>query len=301
MDLVVGATGFLGGEICRRLAERGHAVRALVTSTSDPTRVEQLRGLGAEIVAGDLRDPASLAAACSGAHTVVTTATAIARPRSLEEVDAAGQLHLIDAAGTAGVERFVYTSLSAGMEGDFPLRHAKRAVEARLRECGLSYTILRPTFFMDAWLSPMLGFDASNALVKIYGDGTKPISWIALDDVAEFAIQAIGSPAARNRTLELGGPDALSPLAVVRIFEEIGSREFEVQHLPADVLTAQLAGATDPKQRSFLGLMLAYAQGDAIDMTATLADLPVRLTDVRTHARGMLPALQRSSGHAIGR
>ena len=54
MNLVVGATGDLGGEICRRAAERGRRLRALVRSGSDPVRVEQLRGLGAEIVVGEL-------------------------------------------------------------------------------------------------------------------------------------------------------------------------------------------------------------------------------------------------------
>ncbi len=87
MDLVVGATGFLGGEICRRLTERSQAVRAFVRSSSDPTRVEQLRGLGAEIVVGELRDTASLDAACRGVHTLVSTATADLRPDPLKDVD----------------------------------------------------------------------------------------------------------------------------------------------------------------------------------------------------------------------
>ena len=56
MDLVVGATGFLGSEICRRLRERDEDVRAFVRKTSDREKVERLRKLGCEIFTGDLQD-----------------------------------------------------------------------------------------------------------------------------------------------------------------------------------------------------------------------------------------------------
>jgi NAD(P)-dependent dehydrogenase (short-subunit alcohol dehydrogenase family) len=54
MNLIVGATGMLGGEICRLLAEQGSAVRVLVRESSNPEKVDRLRGLGAEVVRGDL-------------------------------------------------------------------------------------------------------------------------------------------------------------------------------------------------------------------------------------------------------
>ena len=66
MNLVIGATGRLGSEVCRQLAAKGKPVRALVRATSDPGKVEALRSCGAEIVQGDLRDRASLSAACQG-------------------------------------------------------------------------------------------------------------------------------------------------------------------------------------------------------------------------------------------
>src|SRR5690349_13190697 len=111
--LVVGATGELGGSVVRRLRERGQAVRALVRPSSDPADLE---ALGADIVRGDLLDPASLALACRDVRTVVCTATSIARllagggGPSLPEVDGDGVANLIAAAETAGVERFVYVS-----------------------------------------------------------------------------------------------------------------------------------------------------------------------------------------------
>ena len=64
VNLVVGATGMVGSEVCRRLIAAGKDVRALVRAPSDPDKVKQLRALGAKTVLGDLRDRASLDAAC---------------------------------------------------------------------------------------------------------------------------------------------------------------------------------------------------------------------------------------------
>ena len=73
MNLVVGATGHLGLEICRQLAAQGKPLRVMVRATTDPAKVELLRGLGAEIVHGTLHDPASLVKACRGITTVICT------------------------------------------------------------------------------------------------------------------------------------------------------------------------------------------------------------------------------------
>src|SRR5688500_11779801 len=162
MILGVGATGFLGGEICRRLRLRGDRVRALVRPTSDAARVQMLRDRGAELVEGDLKDRASLDAACHGARYVITTAsvTRSAQPGdSLRLTDQVGQMALVDAAKAARVEQFIYISYSGNIEVGHALHDAKRGVERHLRESGLTYTILRPSVFMEVWLNPMLGFD----------------------------------------------------------------------------------------------------------------------------------------------
>jgi hypothetical protein len=61
MNLIVGATGYVSGEICRLLIAAGRPVRALARETADPAQ-----GLGVEQVCGDLKDPESLARACEG-------------------------------------------------------------------------------------------------------------------------------------------------------------------------------------------------------------------------------------------
>lgn len=293
MILVVGATGMVGSEICRRLAGRGVPVRALVRMSSAPGKVAELQALGIETIVGDLRDPASLQAACHGASAVITTVSSmpfsyVPGENDFVTTDTDGVMRLIDAAVAAGVGHFTYTSFSINLDLDLPLRNAKRAVERYLRASGLRYTILRPSCFMEVWLSPAVGFDAANAKATIYGPGTEPISWIAVGDVAEFAVRSVDAPVAWNATLELGGPEAISPLEAVGVFEQVGGRTFEVQHVPVEALQAQQQAATDPMAQSFAGLMRCVALGDRIDMADTLRSIPVEMTSVRRYAEAML-------------
>src|SRR5687767_1972832 len=109
MILVVGATGLLGGEICRLLSAAGKPFRAFVRTTSDKDKVAQLQDLGAEIARGDLKDRSSVEAACKGVNAVISTASStLSRQEgdSIQTVDLEGQLNLIDAAKTAGVTQF---------------------------------------------------------------------------------------------------------------------------------------------------------------------------------------------------
>ena len=286
MNLVVGATGLLGGEICRLLAAKAKPVRAMVRPTSDASKVAQLEPLGVEIVRGDLKNRSSLDAACQGVGAVISTASStLSRQEgdSIQTVDLEGQLNLIDAAKAADVDHFVLISFPP-TDFSFPLQTAKRTVEEHLKESGITYTILQPTCFMEVWLAPALGFDAGNAQAQIYGSGENKISWISYKDVGKFAVASLDKVEAHNAVIELGGPEALSPLEVVRIFEESKGRKFGVQHVPEEALMRQKETASDPLQQSFAALMLYYSQGNVIDMQDTLRKFPLQLTSVRDYA-----------------
>lgn len=109
MNLVVGATGDLGRSIAIKLLERSERTRVLVRPQSD---YRELKAAGAEVVFGDLKDPASLQAALKGVTTLLCTATATQRggPDSIETVDRQGVAHLIEAASKAGIDHFIYVS-----------------------------------------------------------------------------------------------------------------------------------------------------------------------------------------------
>ncbi len=282
--VVVGATGFLGMEICKQLRSTGKAVRGLIRRTSNPDKVEALRQLGVETVLGDIKDRGSLDDLMSGAGAVISTASSTLSHLagdSIESVDRDGQLNVIEAASAAGINKFVFISFNQSPES-FPLQDAKRAVENKLMESGMDYTILQPTFFMDIWLSPAIGFDFPNHKATIYGDGKNKISFIAIQDVAAFAVASLTNPEASHAIVEIGGPEALSPLDVVQIFEQHG-QQFEVVHVPEEALRSQKNAASDPLQQSFAGLMLTFARGGEIDMNEKLRKFSIRPTSVANY------------------
>jgi uncharacterized protein YbjT (DUF2867 family) len=291
MMLVVGAPGDLGTAICRRLRDKGLSVRGLVRTTSDPDRVSYLQALGVTAFQGDLRDRAALEAACQDVQAVITTAT-ITRSRqpgdTIQNVDQAGQIHLVEAARAAGVRHFIYISCSRNPTSDSPLTTAKRAVEQHLVQSGMTYTIVKPSYFMETWLSPVFGFDYANAKATIYGAGYNKLNWISRSDVAAFAVAALDNPAERNATLQLGGPEALSPLEVVRLFECATRKTFEIRYVSEETLHQQQAQAVDSVRLSTVALMLDYARGDVIDMKDALRAFPIRLLSVADYARHVL-------------
>jgi uncharacterized protein YbjT (DUF2867 family) len=289
MILVAGATGLVGSEVCQRLMRRGERVRALVRATSSKEKVEALRSSGVELFVGDLKDPESIVAACRGVNAVISTASSTLTRQpgdSIQSVDAAGQLSLVNAAKDANVDRFLFVSFRRTPGISFPLGDAKAEVENALTS--LNFTVIQASWFMEVWLSPALGFDYANAAARIYGPGTSPISWVSFRDVAEMCTVALRLPAAGRKTIEFGGPEALSPLEVVARFERIGGRPFRLEHVPEQALLAQFEGATDSLQKSFAALMLGYLHGDAMNMASVVETYGIKLTNVNEYARSVM-------------
>jgi uncharacterized protein YbjT (DUF2867 family) len=289
MILVVGATGLLGTEICRRLVKQGEEIRALVRTTSSPEKVESLETYGVELCVGDLKDTDSLASACEDVNAVISTASSTLSRQagdSIESVDDHGQLNLVEASKAAGVDRFVFVSFRRPANLPFPLADAKAHIEDAIK--ALNFTTIRASWFMEVWLSPALGFDYANASARIYGLGTSPVSWVSFKDVAEMCVRALRHPSAERRIIEVGGPEALSPLEVVARFEQIGGRPFKLEHISDQALRAQFEAATDSLQKSFAALMLGYSAGDAIDVRPIQDEFGIELTSINEYARGVL-------------
>ena len=288
--LVVGATGFVGQATALRLRERGNQVRGLVRGGVTHPKIRDLQAAGVAIVEGDLTRPETLAAACAGLETVVCTATSMpaAGNDGLRRVDLEGTLALIEAAERAGVQRFVYTSYSGNLRFDSPLETAKRTCEDRLLKGRMQVIILRPSYFMEMWLSPLLGFDPEKGSTRVYGSGDAKASYISAFDVAEFAAATAAKETDKRQTiLEMGGPETVSQLEAVGIFEHALHKKIAVEHVPWEALQEQHRSATDPLQKTFAALMLGYAQGDVIaGAKETAEQYGVRLRSVAEYATG---------------
>jgi uncharacterized protein YbjT (DUF2867 family) len=288
MILVVGATGSLGGSIVRGLLEQGQQVRALVRTAPD---AKVMTDLGAEPAVGDLKDRASLDAACQGIETVITTANSAKRggEDNPETVDDKGNRQLIDAAEAAGVEQFVFVSaLGASASSPVPFMAGKGKAEEHLRASGMPYTILEPNLYMDVWLSMLFGMPLAQGLpITLVGDGLRKHTFIAEDDVRAFALAAVGNPAASNQTLVVAGPQTLSFRDVVAAYERVLGRSLEVRHLKA--------GEPLPGAPEFISQMLAALDtyDSPIPMEETARTFGIQLTSVDEFARRNVSATLR--------
>lgn len=135
--LVTGATGFLGGWVCRRLVESGHSVRIIKRASSS---LEELEGLPLEIFAGDVTDLESLRAACAGVDTVFHLAGLIGYSRAMREamhkVNVVGTANVIAACRSADVRKLVYCSSVVAIGASFdrvPLNESSPYNIAHLR------------------------------------------------------------------------------------------------------------------------------------------------------------------------
>ncbi|NOX60820.1 MAG: SDR family NAD(P)-dependent oxidoreductase [Chloroflexi bacterium] len=112
--LITGATGFIGGELARRLQlQEGARVRALART---PAKAQPLAEIGVEVVQGDITDPDSVRRAMSGCDVVYHAAAYVDEQGHREavwRVNVEGTRHMVEAASEAGVERFVHLSSCA--------------------------------------------------------------------------------------------------------------------------------------------------------------------------------------------
>lgn len=264
MILIVGSTGDLGSQITGRLLAQGEQVRLL--TRPGPGRGNRVRTV-VERVTGDLKDPGSLVAACAGVDTVVTTANASARsaPDTIESVDMAGNLNLIEAAEAAGVGRFVFVSaLGAHPDHPMPLLRAKGLSEQRLRASGMAWTILQPNVFMDKLIPIVVGEPAlSNRPVTLVGSGRRKHSFVAMRDVAAYVVAAVHHRQAQRQTIVVGGPEPLSWYDIVAAFEQQLARSVPVRTVPL--------GGPGPDLPEFITQLLTALDGydSPIHMAAT--------------------------------
>ena len=232
MILIVGGSGYLGQATARRLLAQGEEVRIM---TRNPASVADLTRQGAQVVEGDLRNSAQIQAACRGVEQVLAAAHALngKGDNNPVRVDDLGNRYLIDAARDAGVKQFIFISIQ-GASSQHPLEffRIKFAIEEYLRASGLSYTILRPSAYMELW-GELIGEPIlKQGKVTIFGSGENPINFISVDDVAEMIYLALADPRALNRSIDIGGPENLTMNQVAGIFEALRGQAAIKRHVP---------------------------------------------------------------------
>jgi uncharacterized protein YbjT (DUF2867 family) len=215
MIVVAGATGNVGGELVRALADAGEAVRALSRRPAPPGLPE-----GVEGVVGDLDRPEFLADVFDGVDGVFLLSGYKDMPGLLAEIR------------RAGVGRVVLLSGSSAEDGDMGNAISRYMIlsEAALRESGVPWTILRPSGFMSNALgwAPQL---RSGDVVRAPFAGVR-VAAIDPYDIAAVAAGALTSAEHEGCIYRLSGPEPLLPADRVRVLATVLGRDLRFEGQP---------------------------------------------------------------------
>jgi uncharacterized protein YbjT (DUF2867 family) len=218
---VTGATGQQGGAVAQHLLADGWKVRAL-TRNPDKPAAQALVAAGAELVPGDMDRPEELKAAFQGAYGVFSV-----QNFWLPEVGAEGEVrqgrNVADAAKSAGVEHFVYSSVGAAHRGMGQAHFAtKWEIEQYIQSLDLPYTIFRPVMFMDNYNWQRAGI--TNGVFNGWGlRSDKGVQLIAVEDIGAFVALAFKDPQSYlGRTIELAGDELIEPQIAEALAKVIG-------------------------------------------------------------------------------
>ncbi|WP_333572934.1 SDR family oxidoreductase [Sphingomonas sp.] len=221
MILVSGATGGIGGEVCRLLKEAGTPFRGLCRKQE---QVERLSQQGIDAVRGDFDRPETLAAAMRGIETMflITPPT----PQQVTQETAA-----IDAANEAGVSRIVKISASdSNVRSPVPWAKAHALIDHHLRASGIGWTILKPTAFMQnfLWFKDPI---ARGFLPQVAGRGS--VSWVDTRDVARVAAAVLTQDGHDGATYFLTGPETLDMKEAAARLSKVAGHKVRYLDLPS--------------------------------------------------------------------
>jgi uncharacterized protein YbjT (DUF2867 family) len=294
MILVAGGTGFIGKAIVRGLQRQGSDVA--VMSRSFDRVAAAFHGLNVIARQGDARDAESLRRAVEGIETVVSCMQFPNFPiedrskgETFEEVDARGNERLVAAAQAAGVRSYVYLSGSGvAADGRYHWNRAKWQAEEAIRNSGLHYTILRPSWVYgpeDNALNRFVRFARVLPFVPVIGDGSQRLQPVFVDDVAKAVRDSLTTEAAANQTLEIGGPEVLTMDEVLRTMLDVMGKRKPLIHAPAAIPRAvgALMEVLPLPKRPLSRDAVTFITMDAVaDNTALLRVFPdLRLTPLR--------------------
>jgi uncharacterized protein YbjT (DUF2867 family) len=227
--LITGATGKQGGATLRHLAgQPGFTIHAM-TRKPGSAAAKALAALGAEVVAGDLDDAASLERVLDGVWGVFAVQNTW--EAGVEKEEEQGK-RLATLARDKGVQQFVYSSVaSAHKKTGIPHFENKFRVEQTVKALGFSsHTILRPVFFMENLTSPQSLHD--DKLVSTLKPGTK-LQMIASDDIGKFGARAfLASGRMNGAEIDIAGDAVTMPEAAEALSDLMGKN---VTYQPAPI------------------------------------------------------------------
>jgi uncharacterized protein YbjT (DUF2867 family) len=231
---VFGATGSQGNAVAKRLLQAGWRIRA-VTRDLKSAKAQALSELGAELMAADFDDFASLVKVLENSYGVYSVQPALTTPGDVGQ--ARWGIAVADAAWTVQVQHFVYASAVVDRAKGILGLGSKRAIEERIAELSLPTTILRPVFFMENLTTYFpLRSEADQLKLSIPFPPDRKLQMVAVEDIAQVAASAFSDPQTYlGQAIKIAG-DAMTLDEMAVAWENIAGRKCEAVSIPLETL-----------------------------------------------------------------
>ena len=198
MIVIFGATGTIGTHLISSLSDKGIALRAV---TSDASRIAALKAQGCEAMVADFDDPAALTRACKGAQKAFLVTPA-------HQEMGRWKANVVHATADAGVQHMVMsTGLGASPKARLTFGIWHSASQELLKESGMGWTLIQPTYFMQNLLWQSDSIANENTYLDDVGG---PVSWVDARDIADVSTEALTGEGHLGKAYGLTGDEALS-------------------------------------------------------------------------------------------
>lgn len=246
--LITGATGTVGTQLTTKLAgEDGLDIRVLVR---DAGKASHLKDLGAELAVGSFDDAASIKSAVEGVDTIVLISPPGGNAAELVST-------VLKAAKAAGVRKIVRLSaIKANTEGPTLNTIQHGLTDAEILESGLTYTILRPHYFMQNLFWSGESLAAEGKLYQGMGDGN--MGMIDVRDIVDSFAAAILSDQFDNQIFELTGPESITFHDIAGTLSDALGKPIE--YIPVSLETVEQSILDLSNDQWFATVMRQYSQ-----------------------------------------
>jgi NAD(P)H dehydrogenase (quinone) len=236
--LVTGASGHLGRLVVEALLDRGTAPSDIVAAVRTPDKVADLAARGVEVRRADYDDPASLDAAFAGIDRLLFVSGSEVGGRVAQHAN------VVDAATRAGVGFVAYTSITRADTSDLALAAEHRATEELLADSGLTYALLRNSWYLENYTGQLPTVLEHGAVLGAAGDGHVSAATRAEYAAAAAAVLAGGDH--DGAVYELGGDHAFTLAEFAAAVGRVSGRDVVYRDLSVEDYTAALIAAGLP-------------------------------------------------------
>ncbi|WP_427136419.1 SDR family oxidoreductase [Pseudarthrobacter sp. S9] len=277
--VITGATGQLGRHVVEALLERNVPAEEIVATGRSIEKLADFAARGVQVKSMDYDDPASVAAALTGARKVLLISSSeVGKNRPAQHRT------VIEAAKAEGVDLLAYTSNANADANKTLLGKDHKATEAILAEAGVPFTLLRNGYYFENWTDQIEGTLVQGALVGSAGDGR--VNAATRADYAEAAATVLLADDQAGKVYELGGDVAFTVTDLAAEISAAAGKTIVYRDLPAPEYVAMLVGVGVPE--AFAEILadsdLGLARGDLLVAGEDLRTLIGRPTTTLTEA-----------------